>query len=319
VQTKDEEVSVVEPVRDRSTELNYPIYYLREFGGVRPQLWKVEEGLTWGLTPLHTAKGIPTTPDYQIWDVHAQSGWHREQFVEPILPPGRFYRRMARPSAFGEPFGCPINEEDDLYISEALGQLEVFCRDLQNICRTIHPVPENLQTFGHEIRNLLILSCTEVEAHWKGVLRLNGRKANSTKQYHALHEPLKLCDYQIRFSRYHWLGPFSPFQGWPNFESPTASLSWYSAYNGVKHDREREFRRASLEQVFNAVAACAVMLVAQFGWRGLGYIDEMQKGMLSEFTFIEMPKWTAAEQYIDYLGDDISEDQAVPYHWAPNA
>ena len=34
----------------------------------------------------------------------------------------------------------------------------------------MHPVQENFDAFSHEIRNLLILAATEVEAHWKGVL-----------------------------------------------------------------------------------------------------------------------------------------------------
>ncbi|GGZ44808.1 hypothetical protein [Asticcacaulis endophyticus] len=293
----------------------YPIYYLRKAEGNRPQLWKVDAEGTWGLTPLHTAKAFPTTPDRQIWDINAESGWRKEQFVEPKLAPGQFYQRIARPFAFDSAFGCPLTEADHRYIAEAVGQLEVFCRDLDAICRTVHPAKENYSAFGHDIRNLLILACTEIEAHWKGILRLNGRKGKSTTDYVALLPIMKLNDYELRFNRYSWLGQFSPFQNWGNKETATADLLWYAAYNGVKHNREQEFHSASLEQAFNAVAACAILLVAQFGLQGLGYIDQTQIGLLSNFGFTELPQWDLEDHYIDWFSESEGEFQAVEYPW----
>lgn len=292
-----------------------PIYYLRKAEGSRPQLWKVDAEGTWAITPLHSAKAIPTSTDHQIWDVNAAAGWRKEQFIEPKLAPGRYYQRIARPFAFESSFGCPITEGDQRYISEALGQLEVFCRDLDAICRTVHPSRENFGTFGHDIRNLLILACTEIEAHWKGILRLNGRQGKSTTDYVALHEVLKLRDYELRFNRYIWLGEFCPFRSWGHPKTATADLPWYAAYNGVKHNREQEFHAASLEQAFNAIAACAIMLVAQFGTQGLGYIDQNQIGLFSYFGFTERAQWEIADYYIDWFADSGGEFQAVDYPW----
>jgi hypothetical protein len=295
--------------------ISYPIYYLQKGAGSRPQLWKVEESRTWGLTPLHTAKPIATRPDFQIWDVNAQSGWKKEDFIEPKLLPGRFHPRMARPSAFYEPFGCPVSEEDQKYIAEAVGQLSVFCRDLDAICRTVQPVTANYNTYGHDIRNLLILACTEVEAHWKGVLRLNGRNGQTTKDYVDLHATLKLDSYRVRIIPYSWLGEFVPFDGWGNKQASTSSLPWYSAYNSAKHDRENEFSRATLEQVFNAVSACAVMLVAQFGWSGLRYIDQNQPGMLSYFSFSSQPEWELSDYYVDYFDGETQGYCPEHFKW----
>ena len=43
----------------------------------------------------------------------------------------------------------------------------------------------------------------------------------------------------------------------------------YAAYNEVKHDREVNFKRATLRHAIEAVAACVVMLAAQFGLEAL--------------------------------------------------
>jgi len=293
----------------------FPVYYLRQAEDNRPQLWKVDAQGTWGITPFHSAKPIPTSPDRQIWDVNAAAGWRKNQFIKPKLEPGQYYQRIARPFAFNTSFGCPITEADQRYIAEAIGQLEVFCRDLDAICRTVHPAKENFDAFGHDIRNLIILACTEIEAHWKGVLRLNGCQGKSTKDYVALHSVMKLSDYELRFNRYIWLGEFCPFKSWGNKMTATADLPWYAAYNGVKHNREQEFHAASLEQAFNSLAACAILLVAQFGMPGLGYVDQTQTGLFSYFGFTERPEWELADYYVDWLDEAGGEFKSVKYPW----
>ncbi len=291
-----------------------PRYYLQQGVGSRPQLWRVEACQTWGLLPLTMANPVPTGPENEIWDVNAAAGWRKEDFFQPGLKPGLYHPRMARPITYENMFGTPITEEDEHYISEAIGQLIVFCSDLDDICRTVQPNKENLAVYGHDIRNLLILACTEVEAHWKGVLRLNGAKGDSTRSYVKLLKPLQLDQYKLRFARYRWLGDFAPFQTW-DADKPTESLAWYSAYNGAKHDREKEFSRASLAQVFNAVAACAIMLTAQFGWAGLGFVGDGHSELMSYFTFSGYPSWQLSDHYIDYFDGPVKEFAPAPYQW----
>ena len=71
-----------------------------------------------------------------------------------------------------------------------------------------------------------------------------------------------------------------------------------------EHDRESNFKEAQLEFAFNAVVACAVMLVAQFGpmeafrWRAeFGWF----------FIFQKAPTWAPSEMYVD----------PAPSAWAP--
>jgi hypothetical protein len=134
------------------------------------------------------------------------------------LDPGRYYPRMARPSdhdVHESPGSCPGANGDAHAIAMALGQLNVLARQLADICQTVHPAQETLDTYGHAIRNLLILACTEVEAHWRGILVANGIKKHrhTTVDYVQLLGAMKLDEYSVDCSYYPWLGSRRPFNG----------------------------------------------------------------------------------------------------------
>ena len=75
---------------------------------------------------------------------------------------------------------------------------------------------------------------------------------------------MKLNEYSISFPDYPWIEPVAPFRNWDR-SNPTGSLQWYEAYNRTKHDRESHLKKATLSFAFDAVAACAIMIVGQFG------------------------------------------------------
>lgn len=173
---------------------------------------------------------------------------------------------------------------------------------LEEIFRTVHPVSANFDAFGHDIRNLLILASTEVEAHWKGVLAANGVRGSTTKHYVRLADVLKLKEYAIRLPFYPWLEVIRPFERWVPSDTPTKDLGWYDAYQAVKHDRENQFNRATLMNALHAVCGCAVMLFAQFGTSGFHYQVEIN----SFFELAEAPVWHPSETY-------SSEREGLPY------
>jgi len=182
-------------------------------------------------------------------------------------------------------------------VAIARGQLNTLTRQLARICQTVHPTEQTFSTFGHEIRNLLILACTEVEAHWRGVLVANGvtKDRYSTKDYVALRDAMKLDEFAVTFPNYPWLAALKPYEAWGSTDSPTRDLKWYDAYNAVKHSRETEFQQANLRRVFEVVSACVIMIVAQFGLpAGLGQGSELR----SFFHFVAVPSWPLSEIYL---------------------
>jgi hypothetical protein len=220
-----------------------------------------------------------------------------------LLEPGEYFPFMARPS-YGMPsetLGTNPDASDKVRYTRArsTGQLHALIGQLELICRVVHPDKENLKSFGHEIRNVLILACTEVEAHWKGVLAANGATGESTKDYVKLSKAMKLNEFLVDFNYYPWMESMNPFEKWGTSSSSTKDLEWYYAYNQVKHDREQHFAEAALIRAFQAIAACFVMLCAQYGW------DFALKGNDASRAFLKLskaPTWDPSDCYVPEFG-----------------
>ena len=113
---------------------------------------------------------------------------------------------------------------------------------------------------------------------------------------------MKLCEYSVSFPKYPWIDPISSFAEWDS-SNPTQSLTWYDAYNAVKHSRETNFHLATLLSAFEAVTACAIMIDAQFG-TGTGTRTE------NFFHLAAKPTWPLEDIYIN-LADPCSNK------WSP--
>jgi hypothetical protein len=252
-------------------------------------VWPHKDGTThygvWDVQPtLAIRVGVPRAEEHpnshvrasgseNVWDA-IRKKFPDHEFTELQLAPGRFFPRMARPSTQHPPRGpglYPVAHTSAIEIANYRGQLTVLTRELERICQTVHPCEATLKTFGHDIRNLLILACTEVEAHWRGVLLANAYPDGrlTTNDYVKVASAMRLREFAVRFPRYPWLNSICPFEGWGLSGRPTRELEWFTAYHAVKHDRERQFERATLGAAFSAVTACAVMMLAQYGNDGL--------------------------------------------------
>jgi hypothetical protein len=226
-------------------------------------------------------------------------------FHELELSPGEYYSGMARP-VVGESLGRNQDRSDAaLHIrASTTGQMHALIQQLEQICRIVQPVEANFQAFGHEIRNVLILACTEVEAQWKAILKTHGVAAENTKDYVKLASPMKLSDYTVEFPYYPWIPAVCPFENWHSgTKTPTKDLRWYDAYNNVKHDRESNFKQASLGHAFQALSGFFVMLCAQYGW------DFALAGDAAARAFCRLkghPRWSCAEYYVPPYGSSLT-------------
>jgi hypothetical protein len=227
---------------------------------------------------------------------YVKSNLQNWTFLELKLAPGEYYPRMARPENWAlndSPGVNPARGQNKVLIETGRGQLVALRAQLERIFRTVHPIDKNFEAYGHDIRTLLILAATEVEAHWKGILKANGVNGVSTNDYVKLLPAMKLDEYAIRLPFYPWLAPIKPFHGWSD-TAPTKSLGWYDAYNAVKHDRETLFERGTLYHAIEAVCACAVISFAQFGMSA--FHDSRQ--LMTFFHRALVPKWDVTEVYV---------------------
>jgi hypothetical protein len=280
-------------------------WYVRHPGdGTGLQPWLIADGkaMRSDLTNADQGPGsyFAAEADETVWDaIRRQTPWLEGQtdtgpFVRMKRDAGQYYPRIARPLALATHTNlwAPNLPQEQRYLASAQNQLHSLVSELQSICRVVQPAPTTLSVYGHEIRNLLILSATEVEMHWRGILEANGNAAArfNTNHYVKLADPLKLRAFSVRFQPCPDIAPYAPFARW-DASDPTGSLAWYSAYNGVKHNRDREFVRATLDNAFAAIAACVVLLVAQFG--RLALTPE-----LTRFVAVKEPDWPLEEMYL---------------------
>lgn len=282
-------------------------HFIRDMGPGQPkEVWRVDEEVALDAMVFSPETGISrlfrARPGETPWDrMRDETPWldGPNPFHETRLGINEFNPRIARPLFRAhDDFGiwCPSIELEPQVVAASHGQARSLLRQLERICQTVQPGPKAFAAFGHDIRNLLILACTEVETHWRGVLAANGatRARPKTTDYVALADILKLRDYAVRFPAFPALDPIRPFEGWGLGDQPTAELPWYAAYNAVKHNRESEFEQANLRHAFQAMSACAVMLVAQYGRWGLGF----QSDLSAFFHLVETPTWPLEDCYI---------------------
>jgi hypothetical protein len=182
--------------------------------------------------------------------------------VESDYRPGTAYKRISLPLST---IGNLQRAVDMKAMNESSVALRILVTKMQDIFETVEPGSQNLRSYGHKIRELLLLASMEVENSWAAVLKANGyvRSRFSTNDYVKLLAPMLLDRFILELRSYHDFPSMVPFRGWDP-QSPTQSLDWYDAYNKTKHDREGFLDAASLERAVTAVAAAVVMHTAQF-------------------------------------------------------
>jgi hypothetical protein len=122
------------------------------------------------------------------------------------LGPGEYYPRVWR-GQYGPPPSQVCAEE----WADSVAGARVLFAEMRAAFRYVEPHPRNMGAFGHELRQLLILACTELEGAWKGIL---GGAGSNTADYVRLVKPLRLDEWELALPLHPKLPPFRPFAGW---------------------------------------------------------------------------------------------------------
>lgn len=186
--------------------------------------------------------------------------------------------------------------------SNYLRQLELILDELFDIFRVVSPQSRNMKVFGNAIRNVLILSCTEVDSLMKSVLNGNGYKVDrpNMNDYRQLIIPMKLFDYTLAFRYINEVGGKTPFGKWEPKEN-SYSPSWYKAYNNVKHDRINNFKEANLRNAIETTLGFATMLIAIYGYRNDIWNEKIGKII----NVRKEPFWMLKDLYLPPIRDSI--------------
>lgn len=239
------------------------------------------------------------------------------KFIKTKFNPGEYYPRICLPT-FTSDFSKYIFNNNEIKLKVAIDSEKQNINKFSNffnyhnhnidlkrktiillerfyeICSYIEPCDSNNDSYSLKIRELLILICTEIESIFKNILIGNQissiGKNYTTKDYIKLKDILKLDQYDsiylMRFSsKSNSLK--NPFKSWVlGFESQ--SLSFYNAYNLVKHNSENELSQANLKNLKSALCALIILYTAQTGFI-----------ISDEIRIITSPNFNIEEWYID--------------------
>lgn len=236
----------------------------------------------------------PFATHYTIEKIEKMPGSYHPRIFRPILQQGRYSVGFGNSFEHIETYDYfPHDRRTQV---QSVQQLNTLNNRLISIFNNIYPTKDNFNAFGHEIRNVLILACTEVEAQLKGILVTNDydfkKSKGSTIDYVKLLKVLRLDEYELNLSHFPDIFDICPFKGWAE-NNPTRSLFWYDNYNKVKHDREDEFERANLISAINAVCAIAILLYAQYG----DNIPNWKELIGTFFIKQKEPEWNFLDKY----------------------
>lgn len=186
--------------------------------------------------------------------------WRGSIVTEHPIGAGEYFPRIWRPH-----WSPPMSRLADGAFANSVLATSGLIQKLRHLFLTIEPDAATHHVYGHEVRSLLMLACTEVENAWAGVLRANHYPGDrwTRKDYVKLCPAMELELYEVELAWYPGYPRFRPFAGWT--ASKGKILPWYDAYNATKHNREQSFNEARLEHVIQCMGALIVMLYAQFG------------------------------------------------------
>jgi len=217
------------------------------------------------------SEGNSNVKDYRLNELKQQPGDYYPRIFRPFikerevlnLGTGREIEKLAEKVYKYSDF-TPANFALQVM---AVNQLGTLMNGLLSILDTTYPATGNLKAYGQSMKNLLVLSCIEVEAQLKGVFKANessSKKNYTTWDYVRLKDILQVDKYSVKFPYFPDLKVFTPFKKW-QVNNPTTSLDWYDSYNAIKHNGELDFHRATLENAISAFSAVAILLKAQYG------------------------------------------------------
>jgi len=126
--------------------------------------------------------------------------------------------------------------------------------DLISVSRYVELSEENFETHSIHFVRLLLAAASEVDVVAKKLCGqiLAGSSARNINEYCAMIVPAFAAIPTVVFGVSATKIRIQPWQAWGNI--PAANPDWWRAYNDVKHERHKYFRKANLLNAMSAIA-----------------------------------------------------------------
>lgn len=230
-------------------------------------------------------------------DVSIQSLHPNSTAVESILDVGVIKEKVWRPGLSED-----VDKALDISLDEfnrSKRELRILLEKLKEILLYIEPCSSSMSTYGHKLRELLILTCTAIESAWLSYLKTAAPQIQraTTNDYVKLKDILLLDIYKINFISHPFSFEFKPFENW-SASNPTKTLPWYDAYNKTKHDSLLNFNQSSLENCIRSIGALIVMQCVRFSPYRVLQGQELTAQLINEHFTLEIDNSRLEDFYV---------------------
>lgn len=221
--------------------------------------------------------------------------------VHPIdLSVGTYHPSISRPKFrvnwATEPTALfnPNDENDIEAAKNTWREIEIITQDLERCFDVNSPFEANFDAFGVSYERLIYFSCIGVESLFRRIAEDNGftKKQLDMRDFRKLSPALRLPEYTVKLQRYPWLKEIRPFQNW---RDESLQLSWFHAYNLLKHEKRKNESVATMHNSIVSAAGYYILAYAVFG-------GSLFPGFFAEhyfFRFVDVAKWELAEHYFE--------------------
>lgn len=278
-------------------------FYAARSGRKTHWIWRLDDKWSHAREAEIAKDPDPTTPEIvraakfmlQYEDLYLRQAVQTTRLWGHRYP--RMWRGRYNPRTLSSSSPVKPHTYREIYTRSVVAAASLF-EELEAVFKYVEPATVNLSAYGHRFRELIILACTEVEACLRGVLCANTpsdkhKNYYNMKRYARLGEPMRLSEWSVVLKDYPVLSALSPFGPWSDPQD-ARPLGWYQAYNGIKHNREGEFDRATLGCAIEAMAAVFVMECAQWGPE---VYSPFHANRSSPFIIEKHPLWTVPDFY----------------------
>lgn len=173
--------------------------------------------------------------------------------------------------------------------------------DLEKLSRYIEFSDTNMKTYSIELTHILLSASSEVDVVMKQLCSLinPNKTANNINAYRDIikADVLDFINEEIYINRYGL--SFKPWDSWNGESNP----DWWKSHNNVKHQRDKHFNEANLENTIKAVGALLIAVVYYYSYALSDRYDEVKSvkdtiyDLSLESSFIKMDE----NYYYSYL------------------
>ncbi len=212
---------------------------------------------------------------------------------------GTYYPNIARGS-YPDARSALISPDfrnETMPIARVRREIALMSHDLEECFDVSSPDVRNLDVFGTTYETIIHFSCIGVESLFSRILASNEFPAlrSTMNDFVKLSPFLKLQEYEVKLLHYPWLEAFRPFQNW-NAKEPTGSLSWYRAYNKLKHEKMSSLHLATMRHAIESVLAYFLLSHAVFG---SSFDTKWIADGTEDFAIVSTPAWGLQDYYFE--------------------